>query len=372
MKVLQFVKYYEPSKGGMQSVVKDIVTGVSRLNADYGFMVYCNNHVNSYSTIFEEGTNAKVIREKTPLFFKSQPISFGYKELTNLVSQCDIVHEHYPFPTAEYALLRNKNLLKNKKLVITWHANIENSRWKSLKHFYQPLMKKIIQRADKIIVTSPQLVEYSKYLQSAINKIEVIPLSVNLPKDKSIKFKKLPTQGETVKIMFAGKLREYKGVKYLIQAMAYNNFRLDIVGNGPLEKELKKLAKNLNISDRIFFHSNISDDELYSFYKEAHIFVLPSIKESEAFGIVQLEAMSFGTPVINTNLKSGVPFVSLHNETGLTVPPCDPEGLSLAIKQLAENHKLYETCSKNSLERINLFSVEKMAKSYLNIYNTIS
>jgi rhamnosyl/mannosyltransferase len=126
----------------------------------------------------------------------------------------------------------------------------------------------------------------------------------------------------------------------------------------------------LNIIDKVTFVSDANDKQLSNCYKEADLFVLPSINEAEAFGVVQLEAMANGLPVINTNLESGVPFVSLNDYSGITVEPKDIEGLRHAIEKLINNKELYELYSLNALERVETFSREKMSKAYVEIYQS--
>src|SRR6185503_13936130 len=120
-----------------------------------------------------------------------------------------------------------------------------------------------------------------------------------------------------------------KGFEYLVQAMEKVDGRLLIIGDGPLRESLMQQAKARGILDRVVFLGEISDISPY--YHAADVFALASVARSEAFGIVQLEAMACGKPVVNTNLDSGVPFVSLHGETGLTVPPQDPDALAFAL-----------------------------------------
>ncbi|RYF26382.1 MAG: glycosyltransferase, partial [Flavobacteriales bacterium] len=105
-------------------------------------------------------------------------------------------------------------------------------------------------------------------------------------------------------------------------------------------------------------------------YQECDLFVLPSINEAEAFGVVQLEAMSNGLPVINTSLKSGVPFVSLNDFSGLTVEPGNSEELKNAISTIINSKNLYETYSRNAIIRSKNFTREKMALAYLDIYQS--
>ncbi len=138
-------------------------------------------------------------------------------------------------------------------------------------------------------------------------------------------------------VISVGRLIYYKGFEYLVQAMEQVDGRLLIIGDGPLRESLIQQAKARGISDRVVFLGEISDISPY--YHAAEVFALASVARSEAFGIVQLEAMACSKPVVNTNLDSGVPFVSLHGETGLTVPPQDPDALAYAINLLLDRRR---------------------------------
>ena len=134
----------------------------------------------------------------------------------------------------------------------------------------------------------------------------------------------------------------YKGFKYLITALADraladreldghraldgHQAKLLLIGTGPEKSSLKKLAKKLGVTDKIFFLDPVPD--LKPYYLAADLFVFPSCEPNEAFGLVQLEAMAYGKPVINTYLKTAVEEVSLNGLTGLTVPPKDPAALA--------------------------------------------
>ena len=132
---------------------------------------------------------------------------------------------------------------------------------------------------------------------------------------------------------------------------------------------LQKLAIILDIKDKIKFITEATDENLIGIYRKSNLFVLPSINEAEAFGVVQLEAMANGLPVINTKLNSGVPYVSLNGYSGLTVNPSSVEELKKAIEEIINNKELYEKFSSNSIERSKIFSRKVMAESYLNLYN---
>ena len=115
-----------------------------------------------------------------------------------------------------------------------------------------------------------------------------------------------------------------------------------VIGTGPLEAGLRALAEAEGVSDRVTLVGEVQNSEVAPFFAAADVFVLPSIARSEAFGIVQLEAMASGTPVVNTALDSGVPWVSQAGVTGLTVPPGDPRALGAALERLLNDRALCE------------------------------
>lgn len=368
MRILQIVKYYDPCQGGMETVVKNIVEGAVASNGDISFTIYSNNHEQNFVKFVKEKDRETIIKEITPIYLKSQPLNLRYPSLKKLIKDNDVIHHHYPFPTMEFTLLRYLKLMSNKKFVITWHANIKNSRWSWIEKIYNPMIEKLLDRADAIIVTSPQLFEASTILQKYRGKVQTIPLSFD-PKYSSVNSKKYPSD-RCFELLFVGKLRKYKGVEYLIKAIENLDVKLKIVGNGEEFQNLKALIKSLDIINKIAFESDVDDAQLAEFYKKADLFVLPSINEAEAFGVVQLEAMANGLPVINTNLKSGVPFVSLNDYSGITVEPKSTEELKAAIEKIMSDKSLYELYSLNALERVKMFSREKMSHAYKEIYKS--
>ncbi len=144
------------------------------------------------------------------------------------------------------------------------------------------------------------------------------------------------------KILFTGRLVYYKGADVLLEAFARmrENAELFFAGTGALEQELKERAAALGIAERVHFLGRRMTPELRMMFADCDIFVLPSVANSEAFGIVQLEAMVYGKPVINTALPTGVPLVSIGGETGLTVPPSDADALAQAMDTLCADDAL--------------------------------
>jgi rhamnosyl/mannosyltransferase len=173
---------------------------------------------------------------------------------------------------------------------------------------------------------------------------------------------------KTPLVLAVGRLVYYKGFEYLIRAMKDVAAHLVIVGHGPLEQKLLAEANRLQISHKITILNDV--ENVVPFYHAAELFVLPSIARSEAFGIVQLEAMACGRPVINTNLDSGVPFVSLNGETGLTVTPGDDLALGQAITKLLADPALRAKFGQAGQKRVlKHFSLDSMTRQTLQLYD---
>ena len=137
--------------------------------------------------------------------------------------------------------------------------------------------------------------------------------------------------GERI-VLSIGRLIYYKGFDHLIRAMNSVEGHLLIIGDGPLRKALAEKARHLGVSGRVTFVGEV--ENVVPYLQASDVFALPSVARSEAFGIVQLEAMSCGKPVVNTMLQSGVPWVSIDGLTGITVPPADSDALASALNRL--------------------------------------
>jgi rhamnosyl/mannosyltransferase len=173
-------------------------------------------------------------------------------------------------------------------------------------------------------------------------------------------------------ILAVGRLVYYKGFENLIAAMRDVNARLLLAGDGPLREKLQRLASESGAGGKVVFLGEIQNDEIAPYYHAASVFVLPSVARSEAFGIVQIEAMAAGKPVVNTCLDSGVPFVSLDQVTGLSVPPGDTCALAAAINRLLDDDALRSRFGDAARARAESeFSVEIMKGRILSLYRQV-
>jgi len=274
--------------------------------------------------------------------FASCPVSLSYfGEFRRYVMCSDTVELHLPFPLSDLALLLSGY---KGRVVVAWHSDVV--RQKLLLFFYKPLMNWLLKRADAILVATPAHIDSSPYLQKYREKCVVVPYGIDAAEYDSIP--RMPAlthhlhDKSAKKILFTGRLVYYKGADVLLEAFAKvkGNAELFFAGTGVLEPELKARAEALGLSARVHFLGRRMTPELRMMFADCDMFVLPSVANSEAFGIVQLEAMVCGKPVINTSLPTGVPLVSIGGETGLTVPPSDPDALAEALDTLIADDAL--------------------------------
>lgn len=115
---------------------------------------------------------------------------------------------------------------------------------------------------------------------------------------------------------------------------------------------MKQYVKDNQMSERVHFLGNLQDAEVMACYQNCDVFILPSVARSEAFGLVQIEAMSYGKPIINTRLASGVPYVSLHGQTGLTVETENIEQLTKAMRWMVEHPEERQRMSRAARKRV--------------------
>jgi len=278
------------------------------------------------------------------------------------------VHLHLPNPGAAAAYLMSRH---KGRLVVTHHSDILGR--KHLRKLCDGMVRRVMEQASVIIVTSLRYAQTSIELAPFLEKCRVVPLGL----DPGPRERRQPARSRQIRDRFGGslvvaigRLVPYKGFEYLIRAMALVAGNLVIVGSGPLRGRLENLVTQLQVADRVHLLGNV--DDLQPFYEAADIVVVPSITRAEAFGMVQLEAMARGRPVINTNLDSGVPEVSLHGKTGLTVPPADESALAEAIDRLlgdAAARQRFGTAAR--LRVLKEFDIDTMVRRTVDLYQGI-
>lgn len=370
MKILHIGKYYPPFFGGIENVNYDLVEGMHDKGCKVDVLVI--NHDNK---LHQEKKGYSVMRKKMQWNIASQPISFAYlHEILAQSKMYDIVHVHLPNPLATLPLLFLK--LKKTKIVLHWHCDIVEQ--KLMYFFYAPFEYFILKKADRVITTSENYARNSPSLKKFASKTKVVPIGIDSLKvlQKSQQLDNIIRNNHGKKIIFSlGRLVRYKGFRYLIEAARdiSDDAIIVIGGVGPLEKALKDSIVQYKLEKKVFLVGRISNEELGYYFQKCSIYCFPSITRNEAFGVSQLEAMSFGKPIISTNiLGSGVSWVNMHMESGIVVPPKDSSALSKSINELMCNEVLFEKLSKGSRERYDAkFTKNNMVESFLKIYQEL-
>jgi glycosyltransferase involved in cell wall biosynthesis len=285
-------------------------------------------------------------------------------------SEADLIHIHLPNPTAILAYFGSGH---PGSLVATYHS--DTIRHQFLAAFFEPILHAALRRCAAIIVTSPNYLRTSKVLSSHKDRCEVIPFGIRVEDfnltDVTVVERLRQQYGDRI-VLSVGRLVYYKGFESLIHAMSNVRGCLLIAGDGPDREKLQKLSVALGLAERVIFLGEVQNEMLVSLYHAANVFVLASIARSEAFGIVQLEAMACGKPIVNTSIASGVPFVSLNGVTGFTVPPADSLALADAINCLLENSALCAQFGEAARHRVrNEFSLELMVKRVYRLYQGV-
>ncbi len=360
--------------GGTEKVNYDIVEGLN-LNPNYQVDELCFAHTPDYVEI--EFPNYKLFRVPIYGIKFSTPIPKTFFSIYRKIrNDYDIIHIHFPNPIASLAPLIFKT---RAKIVIHWHCDIVKREQQLLKKLYDPLQKRLLDRASKIIGTSEKYTSYSKDLEAYKNKIEIVPIGIDtsyLKVDNEL-VSKIKDKYKGKKIVFSlGRLTYYKGFRYLIEAAKYipDDVVILLGGCGEQEKELRDLVANLQVEDKLKFLGRIPEENLGSYYKAADLFCLPSPIRTEAFGVVLLEAMSMELPIVACNIDgSGVPWVNKDSKTGYNVPVKNARALAEAIEKIITNPNRIKEFGCNAFARYNsLFTKDKMIKAISKIYNEIS
>lgn len=362
MRILHVYKDYFPVLGGIENHVKLLAERQAAEGHEVTVLVTSRTAKGTVEVL----NGVRVIKAARLATVASTPLSLMLP--WHLACQRpDLTHLHFPYPLGEMA---HYFLGHGRRTVLTYHSDVV--RQASILRFYAPLMRRMLCKVDRIVVSSPNYLQSSPILRELNHKCRVVPFGIDRARFLSAD----PEQGLAIRrrygggplILFVGVLRYYKGLHYLLEAMTQIPARLLIVGDGPMRASLQLQASALDLGEKVVFVGRVSDEELPAYYRAADLFVLPASERSEAFGLVQLEAMSSGLPVVSTELNTGTSYVNRHGESGLVVPPKDPQALAQAINILLRDEPLRRRLSEGALARSALFTVERMLQGIAEVY----
>lgn len=361
LKILHVYKDYHPILGGIENHIKTVAEAQAAAGHDVTVLVTNPGREPKRSTI----NGVQLIRAWQPLTVASTPLS---PELPLLLARQrpDITHLHFPYPIGELGQLL---FGRARPFVITYHSDVVKQQ--SILRFYRPFLNRILAKADRILPTSGQYIASSDVLAPHAGKCTVVPLSVD-PAPFQGPEPLVPRQPHQPTILFVGRHRYYKGVDTLIRGMKRIDARLLVGGDGPMRPGWESLARELDLSDKVLFTGQVSDEQLPSLYASADLFVLPANARAEAFGKVLLEAMATGLPCVTTELGTGTSFVVQDGITGLVVPPRDPDALSAAVNRLLADESLRLKMGSAGRARVmQEFTPRKLLERIMAVYEQV-
>ena len=295
------------------------------------------------------------------LTVSSTPISFGLiKYVYKVAHEFDLIFLHYPFPTADLALL---NLGQTRKLIIIYHADIIRKN-EFLRSIYWPLRELTFAKAKIIITTNDEYRKSSLQIQRHSHKCQTITLAIDDPANKTQDQPLCNFDFEKPYFLFVGRMRKYKSLMLLAQAARDLPCELVLVGTGHQEAELKEYIKVHGINN-LHCIGEIPEEQKRYCYQHALGVVLPSSDRSEALGLTLIEGLAFGKPLICCRLNTGTTFVNIDNETGIVIPPHNANALRKAMLTILGNPTLADQMGQNSRKRYDkFFSLETMKCKY--------
>lgn len=358
MKILHLYKDYFPVVGGIENHIKLLAEAQAARGHSVTVLVTSLNRRAHVETL----NGVRVIFSARLANVSSAPFSAElFQRVRGL--ETDVTHLHSPYPFGEMA---NYFFGRAPASVLTYHSDIVRQR--VMGALYTPFLHRVLARAQTIIATSPNYVESSRVLQHWKHKCVVVPLGIGRMSAESDEIG--GNEGNRGNLLFVGRLRYYKGVNFLLEALTFlPDARLTIVGTGPMECEWRALSETLGVSQRVTWAGDVNDADLPAYYKACDIFVLPCSERSEAFGAVQLEAMAAGKPVVSCDVNTGVAWVNQNEITGLVVPPKNPRALAEAISRLLKNDALRQKFGDaGRLRAAQEFTLEKMVSGVMDVY----
>ncbi len=370
MKIAQLVCAFPPYAGGIGNSAKRLEEIVSRKHE---------------VTTFHPDNTKPLIRRGHGAFIP---------QLLWRLRKFETIYLHYPFfGTAEIVWLFSL-FNKNKRLIIHYHMDVKNiSRLTQILSLPSLIIRKsLLRRADTIVTASLDYIKNSqisnfyakhpdkfKEIPFGVDLIKFKPKEVNLPSQTNIiakakdlvrRVNDLFIKKDKLELIFVGGLDSahyFKGVEILIKALSiinHKNWHLKIVGDGDRRPSYENLAAELNINNHIEFTGKLSDEDMIRALQSADALVLPSINNNEAFGLVLIEALACGLPVIASDLP-GVRRVFQEGQEGLLARPGEISDLAEKIDYLAANPKKRQELAKAARRLAERkYSLEKMEKAY--------
>ena len=310
--------------------------------------------------------NVKIVRVPRLATVASTPLTLGFIPYLRKHPP-QVVHLHFPSPVGEFSQWAAG---REAPFIITYHSDIINPKQQGILRFYRPLLRRILDQAGRIVVSSRNYLNSSPVLAPLESRCEVVPLGIDpRPFEEA---RPVYPKGKRRVILFVGRHRYYKGVDILVKSMHRIDAELWVAGDGPLRADWEKQSNEQGLVDRVRFFGEVPADRLPGLYASADLFVLPSTLRAEAYGVVLLEAMASGLPCVTTELGTGTSYLVQDGLTGLIAPPGDPEALAQALNTLIADPDLSQRMGKAGRERVRSeFRLDQMVNHLDSIYRSV-
>jgi glycosyltransferase involved in cell wall biosynthesis len=367
MRILHFYKtYYPDSVGGIEQVIRQMCVGTGRLGVT-NQVLSLSREANLQPFEFE---GHMVHRVPNNFELASNAVSLqAIPQLARMAAEADVVHYHFPWPFMDLVHFLAR---VNKPSVVTYHSDIV--RQKALLRLYQPLQHRFLQSVDAIVATSPNYLGSSTVLDRYRDKTRVITFGLDkasYPEPEQARLDHWRAKVGPKFFLFVGVLRYYKGLHILLDAVAGTDYPVVIVGAGPIEQELKDHAERLGLKN-VMFVGRVDELDKVALLKLCYAVAFPSHLRSEAFGISLLEGAMFGKPMISSEIGTGTTYINIDRQTGLVVPPSDPDALRGAMRTLWDDPQLAQEMGRRAEARYwQLFTAEQMADNYASLYQEL-
>lgn len=369
LRVTHLGKFFHPAHGGIERTVRTLAHAQAGLGCSV--RVICMDHERGRATRVERDGPVEVVRvPRAASFCKIDHCPDLPRVLRD--AETDLVHLHTPNPTMIVGLLLSGD---RRPLVVSHHSDVVKQRMRRV--LFSPIERACYNRARLVLAMSPPYAGGSKVLKRYLDRVDVLPIGLELAPflDPAPEVRK---HGDRLRGMYpgpiwfaCGRLVYYKGLKVALLAMGSVPGTLLIAGDGPERGRLERLAARLGLEGRVRFLGRVPrDEDLAAYYLASEAFWFPSNARSEAYGLVQVEAMASGCPVINAAIPhSGVPWVSRHHETGLTVPVNDPAAFAAAARRLLEEPGLRDRLAAGARARaVAEFGCDAMGSRSVDLY----
>jgi glycosyltransferase involved in cell wall biosynthesis len=364
MKVLHVGKFYPPVSGGMERMLQLLCEG-EREKADSRVLVA---HTESSRTVLESLNGVPITRAGTIGRVGAVQLCPSFPLwLARAQKDVIVIHEPNPIALVSYFLVRPRA-----PLIVWFHSEVVRPKWR-YNLFYRPFLRFALKRAARIIVSSPSLAKAAA-LREFRDRCVVIPFGLDAARlepapDTVPEAQAIRERYPGPLVLFVGRMVDYKGVDVLLRALVGVEATTLLVGGGPRRAALEELAADLNLGGRAVFLGDVDDRRMSALYQACDLFVLPSVTRAEAFGLVQLEAMAAGKPVVSTSVPTGVPWVNQHGRTGLVVRPGDVPALRDAIVRLLRDPELRSRMGREGRSRVsNDFTIARMVAQTTALY----